>query len=168
MFFFYYQGSHVGFSTFGFIFLYLEEKVQIIMIHDFRVKICAHTVKTLHCVLYILSCRHFSLSLHLPQQTDGASIEATLYEVILDDDISDRIKNKLYVLGVCGTSEVCVDLLCVLSSVQILKLALDVGCCLLVCVSSWTSYNRDESKICGIFITVQKFGVRDIYIFYFQ
>ncbi len=116
------------------------------MNHDFSVKINMHTVKMLHCVLYILSCRLFSLSLHLPQQTD-ASIEATLYEVILDDDISDRIKHKLYVLGVCGTSEVCVDLLCVLSFVQILKLALDVCCCLLVCVCSWTSYNRDECKI---------------------
>lgn len=60
------------------------------------------------------------------------SVEATFYEVILNDDVCDRIKHELYVLGVCGTGEVCVDLLCVLSSVQILKLALDVGSRLLV------------------------------------
>lgn len=44
-----------------------------------------------------------------------ASIEPDLTQVDLDDDVSDCIKHKLHILGVCGTGEVGVDLLGVLS-----------------------------------------------------
>lgn len=60
--------------------------------------------------------------------------EATVFEVVLDDDVSDGIKHKLDVVGICGTSEMCVDLLLILAFVQVLKLHLDVGSCFLVCV----------------------------------
>lgn len=45
----------------------------------------------------------------------GASVESNLSQVDFDDDVSDGIKHKLHILGVCGTSEVGVDLLCVFS-----------------------------------------------------
>lgn len=45
----------------------------------------------------------------------GASVEPDLPQVDLDDDVGDSIEHKLHILGVCGTSEVSVDLLGVLS-----------------------------------------------------
>lgn len=60
------------------------------------------------------------------------SEKAAVLQVILDDDVGDGVKHKLHVLGVGGTGEVGVDLLRVLSFVQVLKLALDVSRCLLV------------------------------------
>lgn len=60
------------------------------------------------------------------------SEKAAVLQVILDDDVGDGIEHKLHVLGVGGTGEVGVDLLCVLPLVQVLKLALDVSRCLLV------------------------------------
>lgn len=44
-----------------------------------------------------------------------ALVEPDLHQVGLDDDICDSIKHKLHILSVCGTSEVGVDLLGVLS-----------------------------------------------------
>lgn len=65
------------------------------------------------------------------------SEKAAVLQVILDDDVGDGVKHKLHVLGVGGTGEVGVDLLCVLSLVQVLKLALDVSRRLLVGVGAW-------------------------------
>lgn len=62
--------------------------------------------------------------------------KAAVLQVVLDDHISDSVKHKLDVLGVSGTGEVGVDLLCVLSLVQVLKLALNVSCCLLVSIGA--------------------------------
>lgn len=62
--------------------------------------------------------------------------KATVLQVVLDNDVSDGIKHKLHVLGVRSTGEVGVDLLGVLSLVQVLKLALNVSCCLLVGVGA--------------------------------
>lgn len=73
------------------------------------------------------------------QTVSGAALpseEAAVLQVILDDDVGDGVKHKLHVLGVGGTGEVGVDLLCVLSLVQVLKLALDVSCSLLVGVGA--------------------------------
>lgn len=64
------------------------------------------------------------------------SEKAAVLQVILDDDVGDGVKHKLHVLGVGGTGEVGVDLLCVLPLVQVLKLALDVSRCLLVGVGA--------------------------------
>jgi len=58
--------------------------------------------------------------------------EATVFQVVLNDDVSDSVKDKLDVIGVGGAGEVGVDLLRVLLLVQILKLQLDVGRRLLV------------------------------------
>lgn len=55
------------------------------------------------------------------------SEEATVLQVILDDDVGDGIKHKLHVLGVGGAREVRVYLLGVFALIQILKLALDVA-----------------------------------------
>lgn len=45
------------------------------------------------------------------------SVESTLDQVVLDDDISDCIKDELHVLGIGGTGKVGVYLLGILSSV---------------------------------------------------
>ncbi len=63
--------------------------------------------------------------------------ETAILEVVLDDDISDSVKHKLDVVGVGGTCEVGIDLLLILAFVQILKLHLDVGGCLFICVGAW-------------------------------
>ena len=62
--------------------------------------------------------------------------KATVLEIVLDNDIRDSVEDKLHIVGVCGTSEVGVDLLGVLFLVQILKLKLDVGSRLLIGVGS--------------------------------
>lgn len=64
------------------------------------------------------------------------SEKAAVLQVILDDDVGDGVKHKLHVLGVSCAGEVGVDLLCVLSLVQVLKLALDVSRRLLVGVGA--------------------------------
>lgn len=60
--------------------------------------------------------------------------QSTVFKIVLDDDIRDGIEHKLYIVGVCGTCEVGVYLLCVLSLVKVLKLKLDVGSSFLICV----------------------------------
>lgn len=60
--------------------------------------------------------------------------EATVLQVVLDDDVSDSIEHKLHVLGVGGAGEVGVDFLGVLLLVQVLKFGLDVSLGLLVLV----------------------------------
>lgn len=62
--------------------------------------------------------------------------KAAVLQVVLDDDVGHCIKDKLHVLCVGGTGEVGVDLLGVLSLVQVLKLTLNVSCCLLVGVGA--------------------------------
>lgn len=66
----------------------------------------------------------------------SSSEESTVFQVVLDNDVSNSVKDKLHVLGICGTGEVGVNLLCVLPLVQVLKLTLDVGSCFLVRVGA--------------------------------
>lgn len=71
------------------------------------------------------------------------SEEPAVLQIVFDDDVSDGIKDKLHVLGVGGTGEVCVDLLGVLPLVQVLELALDVAGGLVVLVGTWGG--RDDA-----------------------
>lgn len=71
------------------------------------------------------------------------SEEPAVLQVVFDDDVSDGIKDKLHVLGVGGTGEVCVDLLGVLPLVQVLELALDVAGGLVILVGTWGG--RDDA-----------------------
>lgn len=57
----------------------------------------------------------------------GVSVQADLLQVGFYDDVSDRVKDKLHVFSVSSTSEMGVDLLCILTLVQVLKLTLNVG-----------------------------------------
>lgn len=66
----------------------------------------------------------------------GASEEAAVLQVVLDDDVGDGVEDKLHILGVGGAGEVGVDLLGVLPLVQVLELTLDVGGRLLVGVGA--------------------------------
>lgn len=67
----------------------------------------------------------------------SSSEESTVFQVVLDNDVSNSVKDKLHVLGICGAGEVGVNLLGVLPLVQVLKLTLDVGSCFLVRVGAW-------------------------------
>lgn len=67
-------------------------------------------------------------------QAHCPSEQATVLQVVLDDDVSDGIKHKLHVLGVGGACEVRVDLLGVFAFIQVLKFALDVAGCLVILV----------------------------------
>lgn len=60
--------------------------------------------------------------------------EPTVLQVVFDDDIGDSIKDKLHILGISGTSEMGVDLLGVLSLVQLLKLVLNIACSFIIFV----------------------------------
>jgi len=66
----------------------------------------------------------------------SASQEATISEIVLDDDISDGIKYKLDIVGVCCNGELRVDVLRVPATIQSLKLLLDVTARLLVRTST--------------------------------
>lgn len=66
-----------------------------------------------------------------------SSEKTTVFQVVLDDDVGDGVKDKLHILGVCGAGEVGVNLLGVLPLVQVLKLTLNVGSCFLVRIRSW-------------------------------
>ena len=73
----------------------------------------------------------------------------TVLEVVFDDNVGDSVKHKLYIVCVGGTCEVGVNLLCVFTFVEVLKLHLDVGCCFLKCVGSWKTYRnirKNEKK----------------------
>lgn len=72
----------------------------------------------------------------LSSSSPSSSEETTVFQVVLDDDVGDGVKDKLHILGVCGAREVGVNLLGVLPLIQILKLTLDVGGCLLVRVGA--------------------------------
>ena len=54
------------------------------------------------------------------------SQEAAISEIVLNDDVSDGIEYKLDIVGVCGDSELSVDVLRVTAPIQSLKLLLDV------------------------------------------
>lgn len=60
---------------------------------------------------------------------EGALVESTAPQVAGDDDIRDGVEDKLDVVGVGGTGDVCVDLL-VGGLVLALVLSLDVSHCL--------------------------------------
>lgn len=72
------------------------------------------------------------------------SVESTLLEVDLNDDVCDGVKHELDVLGVGGAGEVGVDLLGVLPLVQVFKLTLDVGRRLLVRVGACVFWVTDS------------------------
>ena len=61
--------------------------------------------------------------------------EAAISEIVLDDDVSDGVEYKLDVVGVCCYSKLSVDVLCVATPIQTLKLLLNVRTRLLVCVT---------------------------------
>lgn len=69
--------------------------------------------------------------------------KAAVLQVVLDDDVSDSIEHKLHVLGVGGTGEVGVDLLCVPFLVQVLKLGLNVTGCFIKLVGPWGRRGSD-------------------------
>lgn len=54
------------------------------------------------------------------------SVQPDLTQIVLDDDVGDGVEHKLHILGVCGTSELGVDLLDALAFIQVLKLTVDV------------------------------------------
>lgn len=62
--------------------------------------------------------------------------ETTVLQVVFNDHICHCIKHKLDIFRVSCAGEVCVDLLCVASLVQVLKLALDVAGSFIVLVST--------------------------------
>ncbi|TRY54838.1 hypothetical protein DNTS_001802 [Danionella cerebrum] len=83
--------------------------------------------------------------------------EAAVLQVVFDDDISDRVEDKLDVLGVGSAGEVGVDLFGVLPLVQILKLTLDVRSCIFTGrnkASRFCSHDKklsDKSICCKVF-----------------
>lgn len=77
---------------------------------------------------------HSLRRLHAAKGTGDKLEEATVFQVVLDDDVCDGIKHKLNVIGVCGAREVSVDFLKALFLVQILKFHLDVSSCFFKCV----------------------------------
>lgn len=73
-----------------------------------------------------------------------ASEKTAVFQVVLDDDISDGVEDKLHILGVCGAGEVSVNLLGVLPLVQVLELTLNVGGGLLVRVGAWDKKRKSR------------------------
>ena len=64
------------------------------------------------------------------------SEKSTVLEVVLDDDVSDGVEDKLDVVGVSGAREMCVYLLGVFALVKVLELLLDIRRRLLVRVAT--------------------------------
>jgi len=62
--------------------------------------------------------------------------KTTFLEIVSNDDISDGFKNELNIVCVRGTSEMCVDLLCLSSFVQAFKFQSNKCGCLFICASS--------------------------------
>lgn len=85
---------------------------------------CLHWAETYHmCITY------FPCSGTLPWVFTWLKQTAVL-EIVLDNDICDGIKHKLYIVGICRAREMRVDFLCVFPLVQIFELQLNVGRCL--------------------------------------
>lgn len=85
---------------------------------------CLHWAETCYIVHHIfLLLRDTTLVFTWLKQT-------TVLEIVLDNDICDGIKHKLYVVGICRAREMRVDFLCVFPLVQIFELQLNVGRCL--------------------------------------
>lgn len=75
---------------------------------------------------------------HPPSRSSFIPLEkTTVFQVVLNNDVSDGVKDKLHVLGVRGTGEVGVDLLGVLFLVQVLEPGLNVTGRLVELVGSW-------------------------------
>ena len=70
----------------------------------------------------------FTKSIHsasqqsVPSCAHTDSKQATIFEVVLDDDVSDGVEDELNVVGVGGAREVCVHFLRILLLVQLFKL----------------------------------------------
>ena len=67
----------------------------------------------------------------------ACSVQATPSEVVGDDDVGHGVEHHLDVSCICGAGHVTVDLL-VGGAVLALELCLDVSCCVVVGVGSWT------------------------------
>ncbi len=63
--------------------------------------------------------------------------QPAVLEVVLDDDVRDRVEDEPDVVGVGGACEVAVHLLLVLALVQVLELELDVRRAVLVRLRAW-------------------------------
>ena len=70
------------------------------------------------------------------KRPQSVSQEATISEVVLDDDICDGMKYKLNVVSVCCYGELRVDVFRFSMLIQPLKLLFNVGARLLECVSA--------------------------------
>ena len=74
-------------------------------------------------------------SIHKRQKFNKPCLEkTTVFQIILDNDISDGIKHKLNIIRVCCTCEVGVNFLRIFLFVQILKLQLYICSCLFIIV----------------------------------
>jgi len=71
----------------------------------------------------------------------SVSQQATVSEVVLNDDVSDCVEDKLDIVSVRRDSELCVDIFGVAASIQRLKLLLDVDTRLLVRISTCTLHS---------------------------
>lgn len=73
----------------------------------------------------------------IPALEEPTSKESAVFEVLLDDDVCDRVEHKFDVLRVRSTSHMGIDLLHVTSHVELEELHLDVVARVLVCVGPW-------------------------------
>ncbi|KPP72588.1 hypothetical protein Z043_108396, partial [Scleropages formosus] len=87
--------------------------------------------------------------------------QANVFEVVLYDDIRYGIKHKLDVAGVRGAGEVRVDLLGLLVAVEVLELALDVDCCLLVRVLALVLRKAERERDALDLLSQQVFFVEE-------
>ena len=62
--------------------------------------------------------------------------QSAIFQVILDDNISYGIKNKLDIVCVCGARKVRINFFFTFATVQVFELQLHVGAGLVVCVGT--------------------------------
>lgn len=74
--------------------------------------------------------------------------QSTIFQIILDDDIGDSVKDELNVVCVGGAGEMCVNLLLIFSLVEILKFHSDVARGFFVCVWTWKAEKKWEIVLC--------------------
>jgi len=84
------------------------------------------------------------------------SQEATISEIVLDDDISDSVEHKLHIVSICCYGKLCVYVLCVSALIQPFKLLLDVCTCLLISICTY------KHKINGLSVTLQHVSQHEI------
>lgn len=72
--------------------------------------------------------------------------QPNVLEIVLDDHVRHRVKHKLDVAGVSGTSEVRVDFFCLLVAVEVLKLPLHIHSRLLIGVLALVVSEADRKR----------------------